>query len=89
MGSRLRNAPFKFAPADWFGFFEDHGWKPREVRYLLDEAQRHKRWIDLPLFAKVIIVARRALMTKQQREAARRFAGYILLEPDSRFAPKT
>jgi methyltransferase (TIGR00027 family) len=89
MGSRLRNAPFKFAPADWFGFFEDHGWKPREVRYLLDEAQRHKRWIDLPLFAKVITVARRALMTRQQREAAQRFAGYILLEPDTRFAPKT
>jgi methyltransferase (TIGR00027 family) len=88
IGNRLRNAPFKFAPADWFGFFEDHGWRQREVRYLLEEAQRHKRWIDLPLFAKIVTVARQALMTKKQRETIQKFAGYILLEPDMRFAPK-
>jgi methyltransferase (TIGR00027 family) len=88
IGNRLRNAPFKFAPTDWFGFFEDHGWRQREVRYLLEEAQRHKRWIDLPLFAKILTVARQALMTKNQRETVQKFAGYILLEPDMRFVPK-
>lgn len=83
VGNRMQNAPFKFAPADWFGFFEDHGWKRREVRYLLDEAHRHKRRIDLPLIAKLITGARQTLMTKAQRDAAQKFAGYILLGPDT------
>jgi O-methyltransferase involved in polyketide biosynthesis len=24
----MPNAPFRFAPKDWFGFFEAHGWRP-------------------------------------------------------------
>jgi len=31
----MRNAPFRFAPKDWFGFFDQHGWRARDVRYIL------------------------------------------------------
>lgn len=32
MGRKMQNAPFKFVPGDWFGFFEQHGWQSREIR---------------------------------------------------------
>ena len=33
----LRNAPFRFAPPDWFAFFEKAGWRCKEIRYILEE----------------------------------------------------
>jgi hypothetical protein len=36
----MQAAPFLFEPKDWFGFFEEHGWKAQEVRYLSEEAER-------------------------------------------------
>ena len=50
----MRNAPFRFTPQDWFGFFASHGWRPREVRYLFDEARRLGRPIPLPWFCAAV-----------------------------------
>jgi len=36
----LENAPFKFAPKDYFGFFLSHGWQAKDVRYIVDAAQK-------------------------------------------------
>ena len=83
IGDRMQNAPFKFAPSDWFGFFEEHGWRLRETRYLFDEAQRVGRRIDLPMVATLVTIARQIFMSKARREASRKFAGYIMLEPDA------
>jgi methyltransferase (TIGR00027 family) len=83
IGNRMKNAPFKFAPADWFGFFEGHGWRVREIRYLSEEAHRRGRQIELPLIATLVTNARQMFMSKARREMSRKFAGYILLEPDS------
>jgi hypothetical protein len=44
----LRNTPFRFSPKDWFGLFDQHGWRPREVRYILEEAERFGRPLPLP-----------------------------------------
>ena len=44
----LGNAPFRFRPGDWFGFFAIHGWRPREVRYLPEEGIRLGRTAPLP-----------------------------------------
>jgi len=30
------NSPFKFAPGDWFAFFNDHGWALKQIRYFPD-----------------------------------------------------
>jgi methyltransferase (TIGR00027 family) len=34
---------YKFTPADWFSFFEDHGWLVDQIKYLAEEADRLKR----------------------------------------------
>ncbi len=39
----MENAPFLFAPPDWFGFFHQHGWRESDIRYLSEEAERLKR----------------------------------------------
>jgi methyltransferase (TIGR00027 family) len=80
-GDRMRNAPFKFAPDDWLGFFEKHGWQCRQIRYLAEEAQRLKRQIQLPAWQALIANTQQLFMPKARREAFRRIAGHILLEP--------
>jgi hypothetical protein len=46
MGALLENAPFKFAPPNGVAFFEELGWKPRDMQSLFHAAARLKR---LPL----------------------------------------
>ncbi|HEY8127492.1 MAG TPA: SAM-dependent methyltransferase [Hyphomicrobium sp.] len=81
MSGRLKNAPFKFNPDDWFGFFEQHGWRATEVRYLGDEGERIGRPIELPMLAKLVVFLRSLFMSKERRGRFRRAAGYALLEP--------
>ncbi len=81
MAGRMRNAPFKFQPDDWFGFFAEHGWRCKEIRYLAEEADRLNRPFPLPLSAKLIWGIRALFASNEQRRAFRKFAGYALLEP--------
>jgi methyltransferase (TIGR00027 family) len=81
MGQKMQNAPFKFAPGDWFGFFREHGWQSREIHYLYEEAERLHRPIPLPRLAKAAIKFWRLFLSKDRRDALRKFAGYVLLEP--------
>jgi methyltransferase (TIGR00027 family) len=80
MGRKMQNAPFKFAPGDWFGFFRLHGWQPREIHYLYEEAERLRRPIPLPRLAKAAINFWGLFLSKKRRDALRKFAGYVLLE---------
>ena len=77
----MQNAPFKFAPKNWFGFFEEHGWRSREVHYLLDEGDRLHRPMKLPPFLMLLFVIRGIFASKEQRAAFRKFQGYAILEP--------
>jgi methyltransferase (TIGR00027 family) len=77
----LLNAPFRFDPPDWFAFFEKAGWRCKEMRYVLKEAERLKRRPQASLFLISSFVLRGLFMTKEQRAAARRFLGYALMEP--------
>jgi hypothetical protein len=43
MGKTLVNAPIQFAPANGVAFWEELGWKAREVKALFHEAARLKR----------------------------------------------
>lgn len=81
LSGRLKNAPFKFNPDDWFGFFEQHGWRSTELRYLGDEGERMGRPIELPMLAKLIVFLRSLVTSKERRQRFRRAAGYALLEP--------
>lgn len=80
--SRLpEEARFKFAPADWFGFFAAHRWSVREVRYLAIEGARRGRRPPLPRRIRLLVKLLGWLAPKERREALARFAGYAILEP--------
>jgi methyltransferase (TIGR00027 family) len=81
MNKTMRNAPFKFAPADWFAFFAAHGWQKADLRYLVEEAERLKRPVDMPLLMRAAWFARALFASKEDRAAMRRVAGYTLLTP--------
>jgi methyltransferase (TIGR00027 family) len=77
VGRTLKNAPLRFGPADWEGFFRSHGWRMREARYLPIEGERLGRPFPMPLW----FVPVHALLPRRAREAIRRMMGYIRLEP--------
>jgi O-methyltransferase involved in polyketide biosynthesis len=77
----MRNAPFQFAPKDWFGFFAAHGWKAKEVRYISEEADRLGRPIPLPLWLKLWVRVAGVFVSHARRERMKRFAAYVLLVP--------
>jgi methyltransferase (TIGR00027 family) len=79
--SFMRNAPFKFTPSDWFGFFTKRGWRPEQVRYISKEAERLKRPFPASLWTKIRFLLTIPFMSKQRREQMRRYAAYVLLTP--------
>jgi methyltransferase (TIGR00027 family) len=86
MRGRLRNAPFKFHPEEWYGFFGEHGWRAQQVRFLFSEGARLKRPFPMPFRAQVIWALRGLFASRRRREDFRRFAGYALLVPEMKEA---
>ncbi|HML30395.1 MAG TPA: SAM-dependent methyltransferase [Hyphomicrobium sp.] len=80
MSGKMQNAPFLFRPADWFGFFEDHGWHREEVRYFGEEGDRLGRKIRMPFMAVMATLAR-ALFSPAERRNYKNAAGYALMVP--------
>jgi methyltransferase (TIGR00027 family) len=81
MDRAMRNAAFRFKPADWFGFFREHGWQGKQIRYIADEAERLGRPMPLPLPMKILVKLTMALVPSARRKAFREFMAYVLLEP--------
>jgi methyltransferase (TIGR00027 family) len=77
----MRNAPFRFRPDDWFGFFEQRGWRAGEVRYIAEEAEQLGRPIPLPFLFKIWVRLATLLASRARREQMKRFAAYVLLIP--------
>jgi methyltransferase (TIGR00027 family) len=77
----MGNAPFKFAPGDWFEFFQQHGWRVMELRYYPEEAARYARPVPLPLAARLMLSVSRLWRDEKRREGIGRFGGYAMLEP--------
>lgn len=75
----MENAPFRFDPGDYFGFFRSRGWVAAEVRYITDAAKAHNRRLDAPLRFRLSLL--RLLLSRSQREALNRSAAYVLFEP--------
>jgi methyltransferase (TIGR00027 family) len=80
MADRMRNAPFKFQPEDWFEFFAAHGWTREDIRYLGDEADRLGRKIKVPLLAMLSMIIG-ATFNANARGGFKNAAGYALLQP--------
>jgi methyltransferase (TIGR00027 family) len=77
---KMRNAPFKFSPQDWSRFFEEHGWRSKDIRYLAEEGERLRRPIKLPALLKFTVGIRQMFASEEQRAALRKFQGYAILE---------
>jgi hypothetical protein len=75
----MQNAPFRFDPDDYFAFFRRHGWTPREIRYLSDEAKKRNRALQAPLKFRLSLM--RLLLSKSRRDALNKSAAYVLFEP--------
>jgi methyltransferase (TIGR00027 family) len=83
IAKKTKNAPFKFRPPDWFVFFQDHGWRAKEIRYLAEEADKLNRKAEFPMATRALIQLRLFFASPKRREAFKRAAGYALLEPIS------
>lgn len=80
MARQMQNARFKFAPRDWFAFFREHGWRSKEIRYLMEEGARHKRGPEAPPLMRIVFAIRFLLSSPAQRKAWRKSSAYVLLE---------
>lgn len=72
----MRNAPMRFDPPDWEGFFASLGWRLGEMRYLGEESLRLGRRVPMPLAVKLL----RPVTPRAQRRAMLRMTGYAALE---------
>jgi methyltransferase (TIGR00027 family) len=74
--AKLKAAPILFKVNDWFGFFEQYGWRPSQVITSLEESQRINRPypIDFP-FGLVL----RAL-PKSMRQKIQSLTGAVLMQ---------
>lgn len=81
LDARMENAPFKFKPTDWFGFFAERGWQPKFKRFFADEAERRGRPMPVPRWLTLLVRITSAFAPKERIKAHREFAGYFLLEP--------
>lgn len=74
---QMVNAPFVFMPADWLGFFAQHGWQKQELRFPMQVAIRFKRRPPMPWWARIVI----RLMSGRKLAAGSSASGYQLLVP--------
>ena len=74
----MKKAPFLFFPNDWFKFFSEKGWKPKDILYLHEESAKLKRAAPLPWFVKAGLFL---IFWKKDRRL-NKMAGYVMLTPN-------
>jgi methyltransferase (TIGR00027 family) len=74
----LENAPFKFDPEDYFGFFLSHGWQAKDVRYIVDAAQKLGR--PAPTWARVMFALRGLFLSAEEIDRRKNSMAYVLFE---------
>lgn len=81
MSQAMKNAPFLFEPKDYFGFFAQVGWKPKETRYFAIEAERLRRPAPFPVTMRLVMRIMEIVASPERRREMKRYAGFILFEP--------
>ena len=81
MSQAMKNAPFLFEPKDYFGFFAQIGWKPKETRYFAIEAERLRRPAPFPVTIRLVMRIMEIVASKDRRREMKRYAGIVLFEP--------
>lgn len=70
----MRNAPFRFYPEDWIGFFHRLGWRDETLRYTSEIATEFGRRFPMPWWARLIF----PFIPQRTKEEAQQMTGYIL-----------
>jgi methyltransferase (TIGR00027 family) len=78
MSRSMKNAPFLFEPEDYFGFFLQAGWKPKEVRYFAIEAKKLRRPAPFPLLRRLTMRILGMLASPEKRREMQQYAGFVL-----------
>lgn len=73
---KLKNAPFKFYPDDWFGYFKELGWIEKETRYVGEIAVEFNRKPPMPKLVGLIL----PFMPKWLKEKLLRMSGYVIFK---------
>lgn len=80
--AHMTQAPFRFQPADWVGFFTARGWKVLALRDLNEEGRARGRPAPLPRpFRWLIALSRWMPGYRKHQMAGRTGTGYLLLGP--------
>jgi methyltransferase (TIGR00027 family) len=74
---QMANAPFRFFPDDWLGFFAQHGWVKKEIHYSSEVAVRFRRMPPIPWWGRIMM----KFASPERRAQARTMTGYLLMEP--------
>jgi O-methyltransferase involved in polyketide biosynthesis len=74
---QLANSPFRFFPANWTAFFQEHGWARQEIRYSSEVALRFHRMPPMPWWVRLLI----RFMGRKARHQARTMTGFMLMTP--------
>lgn len=81
MSKSMENAPFLFEPEDYFGFFLQAGWKPKEIKYFAIESERLRRPAPFPLGIRIMLRILGAFASPSRRREMKQYAGFVLFEP--------
>lgn len=72
---KMQNAPFRFFPDDWLGFFKEHGWTAKEISFHQQESLRLGRPIPMPWWAGIIM----AMAGPEMVEKSKKMTGFMRL----------
>lgn len=80
MSQAMKNAPFLFEPKNYFNFFAKIGWKPKEIRYFPEEAERLNRPPPFSLIIRILTKVVKIFASPDRRQKMKRYSGFVLLE---------
>ena len=72
---QMANAPLRFRPDDWLGFFAARGWTAKEIRYLVAEGEKHHRPPPVPRWMMLVV----RIMSRSRRQLRENY-GFVLME---------
>ena len=72
---QMANAPLRFRPDDWLGFFAARGWTAKEICYLVAEGEKHHRPSSVPPWMMLLV----RIMSRSRRQLRENY-GFVLME---------
>lgn len=75
----LKNAPFRFFPEDWMGFFKQRGWRLNQEQYYIELSEKYGRPSPLPKIFKLLA----KILGEKWAAPFKKMSGFLLWERES------